>query len=63
MGRYEDLEERVRVLELCLEDIEKRLKLKRRPVPPREEPVPSLELPRPTGKPVRNGRPGGPVQR
>jgi hypothetical protein len=59
MGRLEDrireLEERVRILELCLTQIEKRLKIRRKAVP--------RALAPPTGKPVRTGRPNGPVQR
>ncbi|RPI10932.1 MAG: hypothetical protein EHM63_02435 [Actinobacteria bacterium] len=49
--RIADLEYRVEILEACLADIERRLKLKRRPVPPR-----------PPTKPFRSGAVAGPVR-
>lgn len=58
-ARIAALEERVAVLEACLVEIERKLKLRRRPGA-----KPPLPLPPPTvAKPVRSGTPNGPVQR
>ena len=50
--RFDDLEYRVEILEACLAEIEQRLKIKRRPVPPRP----------PRSKPMRPGTVAGPVR-
>jgi hypothetical protein len=78
VAELEDLQARVEVLERCLAEIEARLGLRRKGpkkkkrwgrrkpldvVIPPADPVGSLELPPPIGRPVRNGRPAGPIQR